>query len=168
MLIEIKLLSIANAPFALCRACLDGADFTPTPMILLSIDSFTTTASVIDTIGIRGTASFNRGAKSIEKSLPVWSDCLNIAFSNFPHVDILPSRIYLCGTGADDTALSEHLALSDWYVSLPFARRPLINLLEMDNCQKDFAVSMGLAIIASESAPEDTSVLSKIKNLLKK
>jgi len=65
----------------------------------------------------------------INRSLKVWLSGLEIALEDCA-TDTLPSKILICGGGAKLAPLQEKLATDDWYLNLPFARRPLIHLLD--------------------------------------
>ena len=68
--------------------------------------------------------------EAIVANLSVWLSGVEIALEDFNHVDVLPNKILLCGGGAGLTRLQEDLATTDWYKELPFARRPVIHLLD--------------------------------------
>ena len=73
-------------------------------------------------------------AKKINQAIAdnneVWLGGVAVALEDFPLVEALPTRILLCGGGAGLTSLQESLATSDWYIDLPFSRRPLVHLLD--------------------------------------
>lgn len=68
--------------------------------------------------------------QAIADNIEVWLGGVAVALEDFPLVEALPTRILLCGGGAGLTSLQESLATSDWYIDLPFSRRPLIHLLD--------------------------------------
>lgn len=177
--LELELSALAVEPYATCRACLGNGDSLAAPMIVLDIGSSNTNISVIDNIGIRGTSTFAMGSATIERNLPIWSSGVEIALSEFDALDILPSRIFLCGGTSASLELQEHLALSDWYKNLPFARRPLINLLDASELpalinksksfNSSFIVALGLARIGTDSSAQSKGLITtKIKKLLQK
>ena len=68
--------------------------------------------------------------QAIANNIEVWLGGVAVALEDFPLVEALPTRILLCGGGAGLTSLQESLATSDWYIDLPFSRRPLVHLLD--------------------------------------
>jgi len=68
--------------------------------------------------------------QAISDNIEVWLGGVVVALEDFPLVEALPTRILLCGGGAGLASLQESLATSDWYVDLPFSRRPLVHLLD--------------------------------------
>ena len=67
---------------------------------------------------------------AISDNIEVWLGGVAVALEDFPLVEALPTRILLCGGGAGLASLQESLATSDWYIDLPFSRRPLVHLLD--------------------------------------
>ncbi|MBQ8157192.1 pilus assembly protein PilM [Candidatus Saccharibacteria bacterium] len=70
---------------------------------------------------------------AIERNLDVWQSGVELALEEFDQVDTLPGQILLCGGGASLSHIPETLATGDWYQSLPFARRPIVRLIEIDD-----------------------------------
>lgn len=68
--------------------------------------------------------------KAIQKNLVVWTSGVQLALEDFPLMEVYPNKILLCGGGAGLMEIQEELATSDWYVDLPFSRRPLIHLVD--------------------------------------
>ena len=71
--------------------------------------------------------------ESIEKTLDVWEQGVELALGDFDAVDHLPSRILLCGGGSSLDALVERIALGDWYKELPFTKRPTVQHISPDD-----------------------------------
>ncbi|MBF1037447.1 MAG: rod shape-determining protein [Candidatus Nanosynbacter sp.] len=67
---------------------------------------------------------------AISDNVEVWLGGVAVALEDFPLVEALPTKILLCGGGAGLASLQESLATSDWYIDLPFSRRPLVHLLD--------------------------------------
>lgn len=67
---------------------------------------------------------------AISDNIEVWLGGVAVALEDFPLVEALPTKILLCGGGAGLASLQESLATSDWYIDLPFSRRPLVHLLD--------------------------------------
>jgi cell division protein FtsA len=67
--------------------------------------------------------------KSVDRTLEVWLNGVELALSEFDAVDHLPNRILLCGGGASLSKLVAALETDDWYKSLPFTRKPTVQLI---------------------------------------
>jgi cell division protein FtsA len=70
---------------------------------------------------------------AIARSLAVWTSGVQLAIEEFDHLETLPGQILLCGGGAGLSQIPETLATSDWYKDLPFARRPLIHIIDPED-----------------------------------
>ena len=117
---------------------------------------------------------------ALSRNLSVWLTGVEVALEEFNNLSSLPKNILLCGGGAGLSLLQETLAISDWYQSLPFARRPLIHLLEVEELpnlknEKDFdidhsfATALGLLRVGMDTlagAPEENKLRAKIAKLL--
>lgn len=66
---------------------------------------------------------------AIKKTLEVWLNGVELALSEFTHLDNLPNQIYLCGGGASLKMLVDALAEKRWYTELPFTRRPVVQYI---------------------------------------
>jgi cell division protein FtsA len=60
----------------------------------------------------------------LKHDIEVWTAGLALALEDFPHVEVLPSKILLCGGGACLPALKTALEERSWYETLPFSRTP--------------------------------------------
>ena len=69
---------------------------------------------------------------ALSRNTSVWLTGVEVALEDFGNAGSLPREIMLCGGGASLSLLQETLAVSDWYESLPFSRRPLINLIDIN------------------------------------
>lgn len=67
---------------------------------------------------------------SVDKTLDVWIGGVELALSEFDSVDHLPPRILLCGGGASLKKLTRVLATQDWHSSLPFTKKPSVQLIK--------------------------------------
>ena len=119
---------------------------------------------------------------AISHNLSVWMTGVEVALEEFEEVGSLPRNILLCGGGAGLSLLQEKLAISDWYQSLPFPRRPIIHLLEVaelpnlimeDELPIDhsFATALGLLRVGVDTlagAPEENKLRAKLSKLLQK
>jgi hypothetical protein len=93
----------------------------------------------------------------------------------------------LCGGGASLSLLQEELAISDWYTNLPFSRRPVIHLIDVNELpdldierlnveatselDHSFATALGLLRVGVDTlagAPEENKLKAKIAKLLQK
>ncbi len=70
--------------------------------------------------------------KSLGKVLDVWVSGIELALSEFTKLDHLPHRLYLCGGGSSLQMLVDRLHDSDWYSSLPFTRKPIVEYIRPD------------------------------------
>ena len=68
--------------------------------------------------------------QAIARNLDVWQAGVQLSIEEFDHIETLPNQILLCGGGASLAEIPEILAIGDWYKDLPFARRPVISLIE--------------------------------------
>lgn len=109
----------------------------------------------------------------------VWRSGVELALSEFTGVELLPSRILLCGGGSALPEIKEVLADSDWYKALPFAKKPTISFIKPSEVvnivdetgllknQQDIT-PMGLANLVVEMGEEDVlpSLMRKITKTL--
>ena len=118
--------------------------------------------------------------EAINANLAVWLSGVEIALEDFKHVDVLPNKILLCGGGAGLVKLQEELATNNWYKSLPFARRPVVHLLDdpdipgienSTNTDLDysFITAFGLLRVAMDTLAgeaEDNGIRTKLAKIL--
>ena len=124
---------------------------------------------------------------AISKNLSVWLTGVEVALEEFENMSSLPRKILLCGGGASLSLLQEELAISDWYEGLPFSRRPIIHLIEvedlpnlvtnklnvegMSHLDHSYATALGLLRVGIDTlagAPEENKLRAKISKLLQK
>ena len=122
---------------------------------------------------------------AISRNLSVWLTGVEVTLEEFGNAGSLPRNVLLCGGGASMSLLQEKLALSDWYESLPFSRRPIIHLIDIEdlpNLNTDrlnaeaismldhsFATSLGLLRVGVDtlaSAPKENRLKAKLDKLL--
>ena len=119
---------------------------------------------------------------ALSRNLSVWLTGVEVALEDFENVTTLPKNVLLCGGGASLSLLQESLAISDWYKSLPFPRRPLIQLVDIaelpDLVIKDqfaseldhsFTTALGLLRVGMDTiagAPEEHKLRAKFAKLL--
>lgn len=65
--------------------------------------------------------------KSLDKTLSVWINGVDLALSEFNKLDHLPQRILLCGGGSSLDQMVDLLEQTAWYKQLPFTKKPIIN-----------------------------------------
>lgn len=116
---------------------------------------------------------------ALSRNLSVWLAGVEIAIEEFGDTS-LPRNVMLCGGGASLSLLQETLAVSDWYESLPFPRRPVIHLVDIaelpnfkieDETSLDhsFATALGLIRVGVDtlaSAPEENKLRARIAKIL--
>ncbi len=66
---------------------------------------------------------------AVQRNLAVWLSGVQITLEDFNLTELLPNKILLCGGGAGLSELQDVLATTDWFKELPFARRPVIHLV---------------------------------------
>lgn len=124
---------------------------------------------------------------AISRNLSVWTTGVQVALEEFNNIGSLPRKVLLCGGGASLSLLQEQLAISDWYESLAFSRRPVIHLIDvedlpnldthrlniegMSHLDHSYATALGLLRVGVDtlaSAPEENKLRAKISKLLQK
>lgn len=118
---------------------------------------------------------------ALSRNLSVWFTGVEVALEDFDSIGTLPRNIMLCGGGAGLSLLQEQLAMSDWYAGLPFSRRPVINLLDVNglpnlilgkfakDLDHSFATALGLLRVGTdtlEGNPEEKGLRAKFAKLL--
>lgn len=117
---------------------------------------------------------------ALSRNLSVWLTGVEVALEEFENLGTLPRNILLCGGGAGLSLLQETLAISDWYKTLPFSRRPIIHLIEIDDLpnliiENDFhldysyATALGLLRVGVDTlagAPSENKLRAKIAKIL--
>jgi cell division protein FtsA len=118
---------------------------------------------------------------ALSRNLSVWFTGVEVALEDFDSIGTLPRNIMLCGGGAGLSLLQEQLAMSDWYTDLPFSRRPVINLLDVNglpnlvlgdfakDLDHSFATALGLLRVGTdtlEGNPEEKGLKAKFAKLL--
>lgn len=124
---------------------------------------------------------------ALSRNLSVWMTGVEVALEEFESVGSLPRNVMLCGGGASLSLLQEKLAISDWYTNLPFSRRPIIHLIDVNELpdldtgllsaeglgelDHSFATALGLLRVGVDTlagAPEENKLRAKISKLLQK
>jgi cell division protein FtsA len=72
-----------------------------------------------------------KGVKLVEEAvnadIQVWLSGVELSLAEFERVEHLPAKILLCGGGTALPQIMEALKGKEWYKSLPFARKPIVN-----------------------------------------
>ena len=63
---------------------------------------------------------------SLSKTVEVWQSGVELALSEYDHLDNLPNKILLCGGGSSLEMLPDKLKHGDWHKSLPFTKNPKV------------------------------------------
>jgi cell division protein FtsA len=66
-------------------------------------------------------------SESIDNTLEVWKQGVELALSEFHKLEHLPSQIMLCGGGASLNKLFDSLSSDEWYKELPFTKKPTVS-----------------------------------------
>ena len=122
---------------------------------------------------------------ALSRNLSVWLTGVEVALEDFGNLGSLPRNILLCGGGASLSLLQEELAISDWYTNLPFSRRPIIHLIDVQELpdlvtthlnveglsllDHSFATALGLLRVGVDTlagAPPENKLKAKIAKLL--
>ena len=123
----------------------------------------------------------NKYEAAIKRNLDVWQSGVELAIEEFDQLETLPSQIMLCGGGAGLAEIPELLATGDWYQDLPFARRPIVTVIEPDMIEgienitdreldHTFITAMGLLRVGMDTIvgiPDNGSLKAKLARLLK-
>lgn len=68
--------------------------------------------------------------QALEADLQVWFSGIELTLGEFTNVDLLPSRILLCGGGSALPDISTLLRTAKWSKKLPFARKPSVHFIK--------------------------------------
>lgn len=68
--------------------------------------------------------------KGLETDCQVWFSGVELTLEEFSNVDLLPSRILMCGGGSNLKDLAETLEKAEWSKTLPFAKRPTVSFIK--------------------------------------
>jgi cell division protein FtsA len=99
---------------------------------------------------------------SLNKTLNVWMNGVELALDEFKRLDHLPSKILLCGGGASLGLLHTSLQQSGWYSDLAFTKKPQIQLIKPEQVigitdttgritDHTFITAMGLLRVAMDT-----------------
>lgn len=118
--------------------------------------------------------------KVLRNDCKVWLSGVEIALENFcsSNLDVLPSRIFLCGGGSGLPGIYEQLSSADWVGNLPFASKPKISFVQprdmvyMVDQTKSLTnpqdvTPMGLATLTLDLDDKDNVMSSVLKRAVK-
>ncbi|HBG81280.1 TPA: hypothetical protein DDW69_00380 [candidate division CPR2 bacterium] len=71
--------------------------------------------------------------EAILNDAEVWLSGVELSLGEFDKIDMLPSRILLCGGGSELPEIKEVLEKGDWWKNLPFAKKPKIKFMEPED-----------------------------------
>ncbi len=118
---------------------------------------------------------------ALSKTAEVWINGIELALAEFPKLDHLPNRMFLCGGGASLDMLMDRLEGDNWFNDLPFTRRPSVHLIRPEQVVgiKDitgkvndhtFITAMGLLRVGLDtlqfSSSEGGSIREKLDRML--
>lgn len=67
---------------------------------------------------------------AVENDCEVWLAGIELALEEFSDIDLLPSRIMMCGGGSLLPEISDYLAKKNWIKRLPFAKQPKVEFIK--------------------------------------
>lgn len=118
--------------------------------------------------------------KALDTDVETWLSGVELALSEFDHMEHLPTRIMLCGGGSGLPEIKHALNETDWHKGLPFVRKPNISFVmpkdvnhvvdttdSLDSPQDITPMglaNLGLDVVGSESIGE--SVLQRLSRTL--
>lgn len=117
---------------------------------------------------------------AVQRNLAVWLSGVQITLEEFKLTEMLPNKILLCGGGAGLAELQDVLGTTDWFKELPFARRPVIHLVNsadipgikndtMTTLDHSYITAMGLLRVALDTlagSPDEGGIRAKFAKLL--
>lgn len=120
-------------------------------------------------------------SKSIDKTLEVWLQGVELALGEFDSVDHLPNKILLCGGGASLQKLVDALSTGNWYKNLPFTRKPTVHHIKPDEVMgiidktgnitdHTFITAMGLLRVGYDtiiSISDNDNIKEKLNRILR-
>ena len=116
--------------------------------------------------------------EAMKSDCEVWISGVALTLSEFDNVDVLPSKILLCGGGSHLPEIKEALDSREWIHELPFAIKPQVsfmnpkmisNVIDDTKLLKDLQdiTPMALANIALEYLSEEQLLSKLLKKVVK-
>lgn len=163
-----KMFGIGGRSFTRTIASDMGISFDDAEKLKLNVSTANLKAEVKQTVNT-----------SIDKTLDVWLNGVELALSEFDAIDHLPTRVLLCGGGASLQKLIDVLEERDWHKNLPFPRKPNIQLIHPSQVvgitdktglvnDHTFITAMGLLRVGYDTivGSQDTSLKEKFNRIL--
>jgi hypothetical protein len=103
---------------------------------------------------------------------------VELSLSEFSNIDLLPSKVLLCGGGSALPEIKKALESNKWYKDLPFAKKPKVSFIKPDDVvniidktgtiknQQDIT-PMGLASLVVEMDMDDDVLPSILHKVIK-
>lgn len=115
--------------------------------------------------------------KIIENDVDVWLTGVELALSEFTHLDMMPSDIYLCGGGTYLKEVYEALISKKWIKNFVFSRPPVVKYMEPNDITslKDetgklkgqcMITPMALANVGLDLAGDDKPIQALLKKVI--
>ena len=115
--------------------------------------------------------------EALKPDIDVWLEGIQLTLEDFSNIDLLPSKILLCGGGSGLPEIAHILKNATWSKNLPFARHPSVQFLEPKDvarvldetgCLKEprDVTPLALANIAIDLVGKDTMVGNTITKIL--
>lgn len=76
------------------------------------------------------TDTIEKISKALENDCEVWLAGVQLALEEFSNIDLLPSKIMLCGGGSLLPDIKDYLEKRSWTKSLPFAKQPKVDFIK--------------------------------------
>lgn len=119
--------------------------------------------------------------KALQQDCEVWLSGVQLTLEEFEDLDLLPSRILLCGGGSNLPEIEKALKDAKWDKHLPFAKKPTVSFLKPSHVSSVIDATgelqgigdvtpMALANLAIDSVGEEKvldGILSRIINTLR-
>lgn len=114
---------------------------------------------------------------ALKPDVDVWLEGIQLTLEDFTNIDLLPSKILLCGGGSGLPEIAHILKNAAWSKNLPFARRPSVQFLEPKDVARVLdetgqlkeprdVTPLALANIAIDLVGKDTAVGNTITKIL--
>ncbi len=75
-------------------------------------------------------STYQKISQALKNDCEVWLAGVQLALEEFSNVDLLPSKILLCGGGSLLPDIKEYLEKKSWTKRLPFAKHPKIDFIK--------------------------------------
>lgn len=116
--------------------------------------------------------------EALAGDIDVWISGVELALSEFSDLEILPSRILLCGGGSNLPEIRKTLESAAWRKSLPFSKQPQVHFMKPSDVANiadatgklesvQDVTPMGLANLALDLAGEETLTQTILRRVVK-